>query len=275
MKMIAWQKQIRDRRARENADADLFGQWWAGIDKSIEAADVRPIDIPTARSVILDYEWLGTMPAVLWHCFGIYFQGHLGGVVCYGPEYSENLGVWDKYEFTGKLILLSRGACVHWAPQHSASALIRRSMRLLPGKYEVVTATVDAEAGEVGTIYQACGFFYVGQMAKNNARQPRKALMLPGGQIVPERRARQQFGSVKQACEAIPGASRVFLEYKERYFAFRGSRGARRNNYARIAHLIAAFPKRAARPDDESLPSDVSQVRPLGAAPNFSVEGDI
>jgi len=37
-------------------------------------------------------------------------------------------------------------------------------MDLLPAGYAVITATVDDLAGEVGTIYQACGFDFVGVM---------------------------------------------------------------------------------------------------------------
>jgi hypothetical protein len=37
-------------------------------------------------------------------------------------------------------------------------------MDLLPERYQIVTATVDAAAGEIGIIYQACGFDYVGVM---------------------------------------------------------------------------------------------------------------
>lgn len=42
--------------------------------------------------------------------------------------------------------------------------VIRRSMRLLPERYRIVTATCDRAAGEIGTIYQACGFDDVGTM---------------------------------------------------------------------------------------------------------------
>src|SRR5260221_107121 len=81
-----------------------------------------------------------------------------GGVVIYGDEPGENLGVWDRYGYRGKILGLLRGACLHWAHPHSASKLIRRSMDLLPERYRVITATVDRAAGEIGTVYQAAGF---------------------------------------------------------------------------------------------------------------------
>jgi hypothetical protein len=54
-----------------------------------------------ASAVIERYEWLGTMPAVSRYCFGIFFGERCGGAVVYGDEYAENLGVWDRYGFTG------------------------------------------------------------------------------------------------------------------------------------------------------------------------------
>ena len=57
-------------------------------------AQVRPITNAEARDLILRYEWLGSMPAVVTHCFGITFAGRLGGAVAYGPDPTETLGVW-------------------------------------------------------------------------------------------------------------------------------------------------------------------------------------
>jgi hypothetical protein len=114
----------------------------------IRTALVRPITIAEAKAIIVQYEWLGTLPAVTRHCYGIFFDGELGGAVVYGDEYGENLGVWDRYGYSGRIIALLRGACLPWAHPHAASKLIRRSMDLLPERYRVVTATVDALAGE-------------------------------------------------------------------------------------------------------------------------------
>lgn len=261
---IAWQKQIRDRRAADNSDADLFGNWWVGIDHDIRKADVREIDIPTARAIILDYEWLGTMPAIVRHCFGIFFEGNLAGAVVYSPEYSENLGVWERYGYAGKMILLSRGACVHWAHPHAASKLIRASMRLLPGHYDVVTATVDANANEIGTIYQACGFDYVGLMSKGGKRVSYKI----GDVRKSARQAKRDFGSTgERELERLGVGGIETHDRIHRYFAFRGPPSVQRRNRRAIAHKIKPFPKRAARPDDAPAPTGVSQVQPLGAAP--------
>lgn len=257
----AWQRTIRETRASENSDADLFGEWWRGVDTDIKKAVVREVSHETAKKVVLEYEWLGCMPAVVWHTFGIYFDNHLGGVVCYGPEYSENLGIqareqgrkcadWSKYGFEGKMILLSRGACVHWAHPHAGSKLIRRSMDLLPEKYEVVTCTTDEAAGEIGTIYQACGFHYVGSMREGNPNVKHRRLDRDGwlidGKMWSARSIRAVCGSTrKDVVRAhFPSVEFVPQHSKHRYFAFRGNKWTQKKHLAAIQHLLKPYPKR-------------------------------
>jgi hypothetical protein len=119
----AYQRVIRERLAAADASQRTA---------DIGTAQVRAISTKQAAAIIEQYEYLGTMPAAIRHCFGIFFDGELGGAVIYGDEYGENLGVWDKYGYSGKIIALLRGACVHWAHPHAASKLIRGSMGLLP-----------------------------------------------------------------------------------------------------------------------------------------------
>ena len=247
----AWQRLIREERAAQSLDADLFGRWWESVDTDIKKAVVREVDIPTARGIIETYEWMKCLPAVVWYCYGIYFDGHLGGVVTYGPEYSENLGKvaretgkiaadWSRYGFEGKMILLSRGACTHWAHPHAGSKLIRQSMRMLPSRFEVVTATTDPAAGEIGTIYQACGFDYVGSMREGNSNvtfRPRDRHAWCG-------RWTKSGTRWEEVQRHYPDAIPVMEYSKHRYFAFRGN--AQRQHRQAIAHLIKPYPKRGA-----------------------------
>jgi hypothetical protein len=257
--MTAWQKQIRDRRAAEDADVDLFGRWWEGLDLTLAKSAVRPIDIAAAQTVIEKYEWLGTMPAVILHCYGIFFDGALGGAAIYSPEYAENLGVWDKYGYTGKIICLTRGACVHWSPAGTGSRLIRQSMKLLPRRYEVVTATCDAEADEVGTIYQASGFCYVGKMHPGS----RVSITTSAG-IISERQAKRLHNSRgERALKELGVAGVKRHERKTRYFAFRA---AARIHRKAIAHLIKTYPKRDPS-SGRACPTGASLVQPKGIAP--------
>jgi len=259
----AHQRIIREERERNAASEDLFGAYWKNINTDISNAQIKEIDRATCQKIILEYEWLGCMPAVVWHMYGIFFDGHCAGVVCYGPEYSENLGKlcrerglagadWSKYGFEGKMILLSRGACVHWAHPHCGSKLICGSMKLLPEKYEIVTSTTDHAAGEVGTIYQACNFYYVGSMRDSNpnvkSRKMDRDAWLIDGKIWSARSIRQKCGStrIEEITKFFPSVKKIKQHSKHRYFIFRGSKKAKKQHHEAIKDLIKPYPKRLA-----------------------------
>ena len=145
--MIAHQKIIRDLKA-ETDKHNLFGEYWRDIDLDLKKTVVKEVNVITAKNIIEEYEWLGCMPAISWYCFGIYFGDFCGGVVVFSPEYIENLGRWDKYDYTNKIILLSRGVCLHWTPINTNSKLIMAAIKMLPKKYKVITALTDHLAGE-------------------------------------------------------------------------------------------------------------------------------
>jgi hypothetical protein len=184
-------------------------------------------------------EWLGSMP-IASHAFGLFFAGRIGAVVVYGPEPTENRGVWDKFGWTGKIIGLLRGACLPWAHPHAASKLIRRSMALLPERFRVVTATCCSVADEIGTIYQACGFDHVGQMYRGT-----RALIFHAGPIISERQAKRKFGTCGRCALAKLGIRAHLVPRRSRYFAFRGSGREQEALRSAIAHRLRPYPKRS------------------------------
>lgn len=224
---------------------DLFGRWWEGVNFKARDGEIREIDKTTASKVIMPYEWLSSMPAIVTYAYGIYFdtpQGEVcGGAVVFGTEYAENLGVWDKYGYTGRLILLSRGACVHWAPRNTNSRLVSGAIKRLPKKYRVVTATVDPTAGETGTIYQACNFHYVGVMRESKTRL---AVRIKG-KIIGSRNIRSKLGTQKEEeiKKAFPNAEIFEQPSKARYFYFRGDKKERESLMMPIKEIIEPYPK--------------------------------
>ncbi len=212
----------------------------------IATAVVKEISVAEAREPIERLEWLKSIPAFVSHCFGIFFlqpdeQWKLGGAVVYSNEYGENLGVWDKLGFTGKIICLSRGCGDHWSHPHAASKLIRTSMKMLPEKYKVVTCTVDSDAGEIGTIYQACGFDYIGVMSKGGNQA---TIIQPDGKRISARDAYSRYGTRSICALREMGLDVRSVPRKSRYFGFIGSQREQRENRNAIQHMIKPYPKR-------------------------------
>jgi hypothetical protein len=155
--MKAWQRQIRE----QHALTEPLTEEKRILTMSFAYASVREIDYQTAKSVITQYEWLGTMGTTDF-CFGLYFGEHLAGVTCFGrtagTKTAESV---CGPEYADMVTTLNRGACVHWAHPHSASYLISRACRLMSDKgFHIFIAYSDEEAGEVGTVYQASNWLY-------------------------------------------------------------------------------------------------------------------
>ena len=242
----AWQYKVRKAKAIEEA----AHPYWQNLDLSIENSEVRPVSYMDAKKIIDEYEWLGCMPAISIYQYGIFFKDIvtgaevIGGVVVFGKEYAENTGVWDKYGYTNKLLLLARGVCLHWTKKNTNSHLIMEAIKQLPPQYEVITCTVDGLAGEVGTIYQACNFDYVGVMRKGKERVG----CVIDGKLYGSRSLRAKFGTQRQEeiLKRFPDAKFIKQKSKERYFYFRGDKRTRKRNRAAIASMIKPYPKRSA-----------------------------
>ena len=162
MKLKAHQRIIREKKAQEKPPLGLFPNKPDEI--NLQRAKTKQINYQTAEKIILEYEWLGTMPTYCTHYFGIYFDGICGGVVVFGIGIPKNVleNICGK-EHLAEVRVLTRGACVHWTPTGSATKLIGSSLKLLKKEgYKIVVAYSDVRAGEIGTIYQACNFLYTG-----------------------------------------------------------------------------------------------------------------
>jgi hypothetical protein len=68
-------------------------------------------------------------------------------------------------------VALERGACAFWAHEHTASWFINRAcaMAARDHGWKLFVAYSDTEAGEIGTVYQACGWHYIGRASNRVA----------------------------------------------------------------------------------------------------------
>jgi hypothetical protein len=154
--MTAWQKQMRDAQMDDHP-----------VPKDFSRAEVREISYKKAEEIIVtrQYEWLGTMGTTR-HCFGLFFDGELAGVECFGATAGTGVSNLCGPEHTDRVMTLVRGACVHWAHPHSASYLIPRACKLMAAEGKnIFVAYSDTKAGEIGTVYQACNWQYCGMTA--------------------------------------------------------------------------------------------------------------
>lgn len=127
-----------------------------------DKAEVKEITYEEAKKVILKYEWLGTMPSGAFLSVGLFINNYLAGV-----EVFTNVMAGGKYTLLNEeCTLLARGCCVHWCPKWGSSFLIKRALKILEdyyqGKPRYVIAFSDWEAGEIGTVYQASNWVYLG-----------------------------------------------------------------------------------------------------------------
>lgn len=116
------------------------------------------------------HEWLGSMPHRPTHRFIATYKGRIAGaIVMSTPNAFSNLLGKENRDLEK---LISRGACISWSPKNLASALIMHSIRWMVRNtpYRIFTAYSDVEARELGTIYQACNFIYLGQKAGARAK---------------------------------------------------------------------------------------------------------
>lgn len=138
------------------------------ISPDIKSSEVRQIDYKTASTIILEYEWIGTMPLPksVRYMYGIYFGGVLGGAIVYVEPSTRQY--FEKYP--RQVVQLNRGATTHWSPKFTASRLIGKSIKSLRAEgVKAIIAFCTKEAGEIGTIYQACNFAYVGETSPSKS----------------------------------------------------------------------------------------------------------
>jgi hypothetical protein len=174
--------QIMHDRARERFDADPSRCFQRHIRElyaeqegrapltSLNGARVEPISNEDASTIILKFEWLRTMASGTTACYGLKLNGELLGAACFAclggkiRQLCVGSTVQETRELAEKTVCLARGACVPWAPKNAASFLIRNACRQSHKDFgwRVFFAYSDHEAGEIGTVYQAADWEFIG-----------------------------------------------------------------------------------------------------------------
>lgn len=172
-------------------------------------------------SFIKRHEWLGKMPMSITHRFVARWNGILVGVIVMTTPnaFSNLLGI----EYKNNEKLISRGACISWSPINTASWLLMKSIKWMVNntEFRIFTAYSDPEAKELGTIYQACNFYYLGQRF-GSARQ----------YLDPDNLKRGWFGDVgfNDRSQIVRYAKRLGIEWQPEWYKYVGNQ----NNYRKV-----------------------------------------
>lgn len=165
-----WQYEIRKQNYLE--DVKNSGLTPEEIEKlTINDFDFQYVDKTNKEGCLLikDFiehsEWLQCLPARPTHRFVTILKktGAISGAIVMATPNSFSYLLGKENRDLEKLV--SRGACISWAPKNLNSWLIMNSIRWMVANtsFRLFTAYSDPEAKELGTIYQACNFLYLGQ----------------------------------------------------------------------------------------------------------------
>ena len=243
----AWQYKVRKERESFYKGKENI---WNNIDLSLKKSIIRKVTREQAEKLILEYEWLGTLPPASFY-YGIFFENILGGVVCYvgnggGPSCAKMYGIKDR-----EIGYLLRGACAYWTPKGSASRLISISLKLIKKDYphiKIAIAYADSEAGEYGTVYQATNWLCLG--LGNDGKSPSKEWVNTKGKIfhnsITTDIARRNKTTNKKVTQHLldKGWRQQPRNAKCRYLYLIAQGEERQRIYNRIKQYISDYPKR-------------------------------
>ena len=165
-----WQYEVRQQNLKEDLlSASLTMEECAQLRTSdfiFEYVDKLEKDkCKEIKFFIERHEWLGKLPNRPTHRFTARLKknGLLAGVVVMSTPnaFSHLLGKENK----DKEKLVARGASISWAPKNLGSWLVSSSVKWMVRNtdFRIFTAYSDPEAKELGTIYQAMNWIYLGQ----------------------------------------------------------------------------------------------------------------
>jgi hypothetical protein len=142
------------------------------VDDFVFQNEDKKICFDEIKEFIVRHEFLQRMSLYPTHIFTARYKGILAGVVIIDMPsvFSKLLG-----DITKKIErLISRGACISWSPKNLGSSLIMYAIKWMVKHtpYRLFVAYSDVEAKELGTIYQACNFYYIGK--KSGAKKQYK-----------------------------------------------------------------------------------------------------
>ena len=129
-----------------------------------------PEEKQCATNFIKRYEWLGTVGSYPTHWFTARYKGILGGVIIMSMPNSFSKLLGKETKSVERLI--ARGASASWCPFNLGSKFLMWAIKWMVQntEYRLFTCYSDPQAKELGSIYQALNFYYLGQNSGTSIR---------------------------------------------------------------------------------------------------------
>ena len=210
--------------------------WQTGMFDSDIGYDVRQITPKETHWFLLNIHYAKRIPSIS-YAYGLFENGDLVGVVCYGTPASSTLcrGICGD-EYQKKVLELNRLVLKNNKP-NEASRLVGHSFKLLP-KPRIIVSFADTAQNHEGIVYQATNFLYTGLSAK--FRDPKvKGL---------EHQHHATYGhglTNKEIIEKFGADNVYFVERsrKHRYIIFLGSKKERKTMRELLKYKVFPYPK--------------------------------
>lgn len=198
--------------------------------------EVKRIEKKLAEKVVSEKHYSRRL-GIFWEGFGLYLEGMLLGVVCYGqPSAPIQKHAFRDRDF--RLYELTRLVVDSNVP-NGASTLIGRSLQMLSQRPAAIISYADSAHGHSGIVYQATNWLYTGPVVSHCN------LYVVDGVPTHSMTLKDRFGvtdAVRWAREN--GIASVKPSPKHRYFQFVGDRRQVRAMKARLAYpIVSPYPK--------------------------------
>jgi hypothetical protein len=211
---------------------------------SLDGARVERISKAEAESLILRYEWLGNCGRGASAFYGLKMGNELLGAAVFGVGTSHQARNICGEKYVPQTVSLMRGCCVHFAPKNAPSFLVRHATEQAYADHgwKVFVAYADSDAGEIGSIYQAVGWKYIGA----GQGRPKGSVHLnwrktDGAEVSSQTTHHQNL--TKRQMFAL-GWEPIPIKPKMRYIWFEGTSAERTELKVRCRYRFLPYPKR-------------------------------
>jgi len=126
-----------------------------------------------ARSIIVKNHYSKSYYSGSRFNYGLFKEGNLVGVICYGPPHSHSLKIAIAGKtYKNRVLELNRLWVADSEPRNTESWFISKTMKLVKS-CDILVSFADPTQGHVGYIYQATNWLYTGQGQNSQALVPK------------------------------------------------------------------------------------------------------